>query len=211
MLRGLLRAPAQFFFTEQARANELTARLTPRVHWDFDPDRDACMPFIRTGAKADDCRYVKVLPVCETEIQLGFIAQLLRVYYRQTEQELWSPTAFDETHELRWSNTLISAGVIEKVRERYIDVCTIDAKTNKLYPCLYVAAAPISGAKMTRTLDVFERDGFYRFDVAISGEGAPEPISLQVEQTGRWDTIQARVLAADELGVADVSRQISKS
>jgi hypothetical protein len=194
----MLNAPVRLYHAEHDRAEELDRRLTPQVRWDFSPDREACMPKIR-DTQGLISRHVRVRPISEAEKSAGYLAQLRSIYYRRTRSEKWAPTPFDETYQLRWANEGGSMAWLEKGVSRYIDVCAADVNTNRLFPCL----STTTGLIPPRTAHVFEKDGFYRFDIALSGDGAPPPLSIEVEQTGRWDTIQARILQSHEIETAD--------
>lgn len=199
VLRGILVAPAQLFFAEKDRADQLVARLLPRVTWDFDDSRDACMPAVVTNT-GQRRRYVRVLPKNAGEQIAHYQAQLLRVFYRELTGDLWSRTAFDEALYLEWANYQQSMHGVAKGVDQYLDICFMDEQLKRLFPCVLHGNIP------NRALQVFEKTGHYRFDVALVGEGAPPILSIQVSPGLSLEGMQARILSAEELGVLNGNR-----
>jgi hypothetical protein len=81
---------------------------------------------------------------------------------------------------------------------QFIDVCCISGglAADALVPC----AVNLPNHYQR----VLSEHGYYRFDVAVSLNGASVVLPIEVGHSGNWQEVTARSLSSDELEVADV-------
>jgi hypothetical protein len=166
-----------------------------QFHLTFEPTSGSV---IDTSEQGIHRRYIRVLAVCDSSEPIAAYAQLRGVYFRRTPNEPWTRTVIDESLDIIWSNQTTSFWTIRPGTRQFIDVCYISGgfTGDTLVPCAANLSNRYKGALSER--------GYYRFDVAVSVNGASVMLPVEVVHSGSAKDVTARSLSSDELEVADV-------
>jgi hypothetical protein len=193
-----LNAAPHLYYEQKHRADALAEQLAPRMQITFDSLSEGCIHLIpetenlSTGKRAS---IVRVLPICLTNAPIPNCQGFLNgVYWRASEKDHWQKTGLRDRLSLSWST--FGHGVLElrKGLLQYLDIGAIDEDGDVL---LFVHS------QQERGRQIFNKKGLYRLDVVVTAVGHQGAgISLQLEQTDKWDKPQIRLLTSNELEIA---------
>jgi hypothetical protein len=182
---------------ERLNVIALQGKLDPKLSLHFAP---ALEPFVSPTTLTDippgmnNVLYVRVLPRCNAQVD-DCRGILVRV--QKWEGGIWKRTAFDEVHDLAWSNHPSPSERLMTLypnTDQYLDVFRIPQYSGKIEVPL------VGGLIPNNAVEVFRSGGTFRFDIAVVGDGnARADISLKISTGPTWDAPTIEVYRS-ELG-----------
>jgi hypothetical protein len=180
---GAMRAAPRGYYHEKDRADELTARLAPKLRILFDPADQTCVheTFFGTN-EAERVLYIAVVPIACTEATIagcrGWLSGIRRL---GPDNETWEATSFTNRYILEWGAIGFDPVDINPGMRQALNIVRIPLANDRIFPCVH--------AWLNKDTHIFDdRNEIFRFDISVVGQNCPiVTCSLRIQMGTVWN------------------------